>query len=61
MGWAEIAGLVLQILWFLLQKWGTWSDEQKVTATNIFKEGTDAVKAKDISGITMFFDRVHKL
>jgi hypothetical protein len=61
MGWLAAIGTTLQIAWYILQKWGSWSDEKKITATNILKEGQDAVKNNDIGGITMFFDRIHRL
>lgn len=53
-----IIGLGLQITFLLIQKWFSWSDEQKQKAKEILNEVKDA---KDASSVTLIFDRIHRL
>ena len=59
--WLTAITLVLQILWFLIQKISGWTDAQKAASVDILKGGIDGIKNKDVSAINMCFDRIHHL
>lgn len=61
MSWLAVVSIAIQIAWFLVQRFFKMKDENKEQAEILLKEGKDAIRNKDASAITRFFDSVSRV
>lgn len=57
----NIIGGILQLILLVLSKWFEKDAEKKKAKAGLQKELSDAITAKDTSGITSVLDRVNRL